>query len=117
MSTQSSILTPEQNGDAGYQWYLENVEDILAPRTRLQILNDLETDLSLPAGTAFRFESLYSNAIAVSRHEDALYAITWDSFHLVLDTDPNLAILAHNYRLTSMVPLHEFINDHGAFIF
>ena|SRR5690348_4988896 len=117
MSTPSSNLTPEQNADAGYQWYLENIEDILAPRTRLQILNDLETDLSLPPGTAFRFESLYSNAIAVCPHEDELYAVTWDSFHLALDTDPNLAILAHNYRLTSTVPLHELINDHGTFIF
>ena len=117
MSTQSPTSTPEQNADAGYEWYLENIEDILAPRTRLQILNDLEKDLSLPAGTAFRFESLYANAIAVSPHEDELYAVTWDSFHLALETDPNLAILAQKYPLTSTVPLHEFINDHGSFIF
>ena len=117
MSTPSPTLTPEQNTDAGYEWYLENLDDILAPKTRLEILNELETDLFLPAGTAFRFEALYSDALAVPPHEDELYSITWDSFHLALDTDPTLAILAHEYRLTYPLPLHEFVDDNGTFIF
>ena len=104
MTTPSSTLVPEQNTDAGYQWYLQNLDDILAPKTRSQILNDLETDLFLPAGTALRFEALYSEAIAVSPHDDERFAITWDAFHSALDADPTLAVLAHDSRLTSPLP-------------
>lgn len=117
MTAPASTLTPDQNTDRGYQWYLENLDEILETKTRLQILTDLESDLSLPAGTALRFEALYSQAIAVSPHEDERYAITWDSFHLALNSDPTLAILAHEYRLTSPLALHEFIDDNGTFVF
>ena len=115
--TTTATLAPDQNIDAGYQWYLENLDEILEIKTRLQILIDIETDLSLPSGTALRFEALYSNTTAVSPHEDERYAMTWDSFHLALDSDPTLAILAHEYRLTSRPTLHQFIHDNGTFIF
>ena len=117
MTTPSSTLNPDPNTDAGYQWYLENLYEILETKTRLQILTDIETDLSLPPGTALRFEALYSDAIAISPHEDERYAITWDSFRVSLDGDPTLAILAHEYYVTSPLTLHEFIDDNGTFIF
>jgi hypothetical protein len=114
MTTASSILTPDLNTDAGYQWYLENLDEIVETKTRLQILTDIETDLSLPLGTALRFEALYSDAIAVSPHEDERYATTWDSFHVALSGDPTLAILAHEYHQTSPLILHvPSLRPHG----
>lgn len=53
MTAPAPTLTPDQNTDRGYQWYLENLDEILETKTRLQILTDLESDLFLPAGTPF----------------------------------------------------------------
>ena len=124
MSTQhdpvNQTAADSANSDAGYQWFLDNYDEIVACSNELTFLAQLqqiETDNDLPAGTAQRFAILYNEVSTVPEHEESRHMAAWDAYHATLDADSNLATLARVYGERSLIALCDRINAEGTFIF
>ena len=106
--------------DRGYAWFVANsteLIEIFASDDLLRSLENLELQHNLPPGTARRFKALYDNAVSVSEHEEVRYATTWDAYHEALDSDRDLAVIAHAYAESNSLPLHRRIDATGTLIF
>ena len=98
MSTQNDPVNEtaaeSTNSDAGYRWFLDNYDEIIACSneiTFLAQLEQIETQNDLPPGTAQRFAIIYNDVSAVPEHEEFRHMAAWDAYHAALDADSNLA--------------------------
>jgi len=108
------------NADGGYQWFLENHDEIMASWTQIDLLAQLqqiEIEVDLPPGTAERFATIYNDASSVPEQEESRHIAAWDAYHEALDTDSNLATLARVYGERVRMPIYDRINAEGTFIF
>ena len=124
MST--SVLTKSQQSqsntetDRAYAWFLANRAEILQiieSDDLLRTLQTLELEHNLPPATAHRFKALYDEASSVCEREEERYAATWDAYHEALDSDQNLATIAHAYGESQRMPLYRRIDATGTFVF
>ena len=124
MSTQhdpaNDTAADSTNSDAGYRWFLDNYDEIIACSDEMNFLAQLqqiETENDLPAGTAQRFAIIYKDVSTVPEHEESRHIAAWDAYHSALDADSNLAIIARVYGERTRLALCDRINAEGTFIF
>lgn len=124
MSTQhepvNEATSDSTTTDAGYRWFLDNYDEIMACSneiTFLAQLQQIETEHDLPAGTAQRFAIIYNDVSTVPEHEESRHMAAWDAYHAALDADSNLATLARVYGERTQLALCNRINAEGTFIF
>ena len=124
MTTQHQPLkqtaSDSNNPDAGYQWFLDNYEEIMACSNEMNFLAQLqqiETENDLPAGTAQRFAIIYNDVSTVPEHEESRHMAAWDAYHAALDADSNLATLARVYGERTRIAICDRINAEGTFNF
>lgn len=124
MSTQhdpvNEATSDSTNTDAGYRWFLDNYDEIMACSneiTFLAQLQQIEIEHDLPTGTAQRFAIIYNDVSTVPEHEESCHMAAWDAYHTALDADSNLATLARVYGERTRIALCDRINAEGTFIF
>lgn len=124
MSTQyqpvNEAPADSNNADAGYLWFLDNHDEIMALSKEIDLLaqlKQLEIEIDLPPGTAERFATLYADASTVPEQEESRYMSAWDAYHQALDEDSNVAALARAYGERVHMPIYDRINAEGTFIF
>ena len=120
IATTTQQRNTNQSDDQGYAWFVANsteLFDIFASDDLLRSLENLELEHNLPSGTARRFKALYDNASTVSEHEEIRYVTAWDAYHEALDSDRDLAAIAHAYANSNSLPLHRRIDATGTLIF
>lgn len=106
--------------DAGYNWYLDNREELIRIDQSTELrrtLEQLELQELLPEGTALRFHHLYEKASAIPEQDEQLYAATWDAYHKALDNDHALASLSRAFANLQTIPLYHRIDATGPFVF
>ena len=124
MSTQhepvNEATSDSTTTDAGYRWFLDNYDEIMACSNEINFLAQLqqiETEHDLPAGTAQRFAIIYNDVSTVPEHEESRHMAAWDAYHAALDADSHLATLARVYGERTRLALCNRINAEGTFIF
>ena len=120
IATTTQQINTNQSDDRGYRWFVANsteLFDIFASDDLLRSLENLELEHNLPSGTARRFKALYDNTTTVSEHEEIRYVTAWDAYHEALDSDRDLAAIAHAYANSNSLPLHRRIDATGTLIF
>lgn len=124
MSTQyqpvNEAPAESNNSDAGYQWFLDNHDEIMALSKEIDLLAQLkqiESENDLPQGTAERFATIYADASSVPEQQESRYMAAWDAYQEALDKDPHLAAVARAYGQRVRIPIYDRINAEGTFIF
>ena len=81
----------------------------------LEILLRLADELNLPSWTARNLKAAYDEAASIPEDREIQYAIAWNAYHEMLDSD--LSLLSIAYGLKVRMPLFEQIDATGAFVF
>lgn len=83
----------------------------------IEILRQLAEALNLPSWTATNLKAAHDDLSATSEDNEIQYSLACERYHEILDSEPDLSLLADAYRTHVAVPITGWLDARGAFAF